>query len=174
MSKFIMSVRKLLGGILLFIGFLIVILGYGIAFAANLPDHTSTPGALNPAVNQANIKTTICVPNYTSTIRPKPSYTTKLKLKQLRTVGAYASTLGASSFEEDHLISLEIGGNPTSEQNLWPQHWSAPFGAHQKDQLENKLHRLVCSGTITLVEAQQSIASNWIAAYQKYITGGVK
>jgi len=100
--------------------------------------------------------------------------TTKLKLKQLRTVGAYASTLGASSFEEDHLISLEIGGNPTSEQNLWPQHWSAPFGAHQKDQLENKLHRLVCSGTITLVEAQQSIASNWIAAYQKYITGGVK
>ena len=39
-------------------------------------------------------------------------------------------------------------------------------GAHTKDRLENRLHKLVCSGTITLGEAQHEISTNWIAAYR--------
>lgn len=139
--------------------------------AQDLPDKTLTPGFTNPAVTQANIKQTICVSGWTKTIRPPASYTTKLKLKQLRGNGPYASALGASAFEEDHLISLEIGGHPTNELNLWPQHWAAPFGAHEKDQTENTLKRLVCNGTITLIEAQQAIATDWIAAFKKYVKG---
>jgi Protein of unknown function (DUF3761) len=36
-------------------------------------------------------------------------------------------------------------------------------------EVENKLHALVCGGTITLVTAQRAIASNWWIAYQTYV-----
>jgi len=35
--------------------------------------------------------------------------------------------------------------------------------------LETKLKRMVCDGKITLKQAQQAIAKNWIAAYEKYV-----
>jgi hypothetical protein len=72
-------------------------------------------------------------------------------------------------FEEDHLISLELGGSPTSVKNLWPEPYSSAYGARIKDKIENKLHALVCSHQITLVVAQKAIANNWYAAYLKYI-----
>ena len=40
-------------------------------------------------------------------------------------------------------------------------------GFHQKDQVENYLHAQVCSGAETLQQAQQEIATNWLAAYQR-------
>ena len=36
-----------------------------------------------------------------------------------------------------------------------------------KDQLENFLHAHVCSGDISLDQAQQEIATDWIASYKK-------
>jgi hypothetical protein len=39
-----------------------------------------------------------------------------------------------------------------------------------KDALERKLHTLVCAGKLDLKTAQNEIASNWIEAYQKYVT----
>src|SRR5207249_230016 len=46
-----------------------------------LPDLRCTPGALNRNVKQRNIKKTICVPNWTDTVRPPTSYTNKLKIQ---------------------------------------------------------------------------------------------
>ncbi|MER5175479.1 MAG: hypothetical protein ABJB76_09115 [Candidatus Nitrosocosmicus sp.] len=40
-----------------------------------LPDPNCTPGATNPNVTQKNIHQTICVPGYSASIRPDPSYT---------------------------------------------------------------------------------------------------
>jgi len=133
-----------------------------------LPLSTVTPGATNPAVTQANIQQTICKANYTATIRPPASYTTKLKASQL--AGAYQAFAdkALANYEEDHLISLEIGGNPTDPKNLWPQPY-AGTGARIKDQVENKLHALVCANKITLADAQKAIATNWYFAYQKYV-----
>ena len=74
-------------------------------------------------------------------------------------------------YEEDHLISLELGGSPTSPLNLWPEPYSSPDGARVKDQLENKLRALVCAGTIQLATAQSAIATNWWIAYETYIVG---
>lgn len=141
------------------------------AFAWELPDAIQTPGAVNPAVTQENISATICMPGWTKTIRPKVAYTNKLKVGQLA-AGAYASPEPPRTFEEDHLVSLEIGGHPTDPRNLWPQPWGGPYGAHAKDRLENFLHRAVCAGRITLADAQAAVSSNWIAAYQKYIGPG--
>lgn len=135
---------------------------------AVLPDASRTPGAVNPAVTQANIQQTICVPKYTAKIRPPASYTNKLKRTQLASGYAYKGDKKVRDYEEDHLISLEIGGSPKSPQNLWPQPYAGSDGAKLKDQVENKLHTLVCSGRLALAEAQHAIATNWWQAYQTY------
>lgn len=137
-----------------------------------LPDSSVTPGALNPNVTQANIASTICTLGFTSKIRPPASYTTKLKRQQLRTApySRYGST-STKLFEEDHLISLELGGAPYDPKNLWPEPWGGATGARTKDKLENTLHALVCAHQITLSEAQIAIATNWYAAYLKFVLG---
>jgi hypothetical protein len=134
-----------------------------------LPDPRRTPGARNPAVTQASIGSTICVSGWTSTVRPPSSYTTALKERQLASGYAYRGDLSTADYEEDHLISLEIGGSPTSELNLWPEPYDAPDGARVKDVVENRLHALVCSGQISLATAQHAIATNWWTAYLTYV-----
>lgn len=108
-------------------------------------------GAINPAITQANIGETICVMGWTKSIRPPRSYTSQLKRLQIREFGLPGRM---SDYEEDHLIPLELGGNPTDERNLWPQ----PIDeALVKDRLERKLNREVCRHRMTLKEAQAAI-----------------
>jgi len=125
-----------------------------------LPDRNCTPGAIDPRVTQDNIHQTICVSGYTTTVRPPTSYTTPLKVKQMT---AYGWTGSTSDYEEDHLIPLEVGGNPTDPNNLWPEPYAEPNGARDKDRVENLLHSRVCSGQMTLADAQSLIATNWEA-----------
>jgi hypothetical protein len=80
--------------------------------------------------------------------------------------GRYDSTSG---YEYDHLVSLEVGGAPNTATNLWPEPLDGPYGAHVKDKLENRLHALVCDGSLSLASAQSQEASNWIAAYIAYV-----
>ena len=136
-----------------------------------LPNRALTPGAANPAVTQATVARTICLAGYTRTIRPSSTYTTALKRQQLAAGYTYRGDLSTSDYEEDHLVSLELGGSPTSVRNLWPEPYLAPEGARVKDKVENRLHDLVCSGRLTLRAAQYAIASNWWRAYLRY--GGV-
>ena len=110
---------------------------------------TLTPGALNPDVTQANIRSTICVSGWTATIRPPADYTDALKLKQMR---QYGETGPPSAYEEDHLISLELGGAPRDPRNLWPE--PRPR-ADEVDRIENELNAKVCSGELSLADAQR-------------------
>ena len=66
-------------------------------------------------------------------------------------------------------MPLELGGNPTSMQNLWPEPRKIAWGATKKDRLENKLHALVCSGQLSLRAAQKVFETNWISGYLKYV-----
>jgi len=108
-----------------------------------------TPGVVNPAVTQANIRSTICKSGWTRTVRPPVSYTNALKAKGLV---QYRLRGPPSAFQEDHLISLELGGNPTDPRNLWPEPYPR---AAAVDQIENQLNHLVCTGAITLAEGQR-------------------
>ena len=152
--------------------FLAVILAFSINAAwadtnSNpLPDSKLTPGVTNPKVTAQSIDVTICVPGYTKTIRPPASFTDQLKKKQIKQYGY--KDRNPSHYEEDHLISLELGGNPTDPKNLWPQPRNIAMGAAQKDKLENELHKRVCAKQITLHEAQHEIATDWVGAYKKY------
>jgi hypothetical protein len=107
-----------------------------------------TPGVLNPDVTQATIGSTICVRGWTRTIRPPTDYTNELKLKQMREYGVGGAT---SNYQEDHLISLELGGHPTDPRNLWPEPYPR---ASELDAIENDLNAKVCSGELSLNEAQ--------------------
>lgn len=137
------------------------------AQAPVLPDPSRTPGVVNPAVTQANVGATICARGWTRTVRPPEEYTYRLKRAQLRAWG-YGDRL-PRDYEEDHLIPLELGGSPTSPQNLWPEPWRGQWGAHVKDRLENFLHEQVCAGRMPLDQAQREIARDWIAAYRQYL-----
>ena len=111
---------------------------------------TRTPGVLNPEVTQATIGSTICVHGWTRTVRPPVSYTNHLKEVQLRQAGLHGAL---SAFQEDHLVSLELGGNPTDARNLWPEPYPR---AAQVDRIENQLNHAVCTGALTLAEAQRT------------------
>lgn len=111
-------------------------------------DLVRTPGVLNPDVTQSNINATICVRGWTKTIRPPTSYTNDLKQKQMR---EYRVGGPQSDYQEDHLISLELGGHPTDPRNLWPEPYPR---ASAVDSIENDLNSKVCSGDLTLESAQ--------------------
>lgn len=152
---------------------------YAVVFpeAAALPNPRITPGALNPAVTQSNLRETICRPGgYTRSIRPPERYTERLKRLQIRQYGYI--DLRLRDYEEDHLISLELGGSPRSRRNLWPEphHVIGGWGSYAKDRLENRLHTLVCGGRIPLAAAQREIATDWRESYKRYVgpvpTGG--
>lgn len=144
---------------------------YGVVFSLDeaRPNPRITPGALNPAVDQSNIGETICSRGYAKSIRPPADYTERLKLLGLRQYGYSDQRL--RDYEEDHLISLALGGSPTAPQNLWPEprHVIGGWGSDAKDRLEDELHTLVCRGRLPLAQAQTEIASDWIAAYKRYI-----
>lgn len=131
-----------------------------------LPDPSCTPGATNPAVTQANIATTICRGGYTASIRPPAAITDREKAANAKSYGYTGSLHDA---EYDHLISLELGGDPDDSRNLWveppsPGHQSGSGPNNPKDKVENQLHELICKGTVPLGAAQTAIAGDWTTA----------
>jgi hypothetical protein len=116
---------------------------------AILASWSLTPGVLNPAVTQATIAVTICRRGWTRTVRPPVDYTNVLKRRGLQ---QYKLRGPPSAFQEDHLISLELGGDPLDPRNLWPEPYPR---AAEVDRIENDLNRRVCEGSLTLAEAQR-------------------
>jgi hypothetical protein len=139
------------------------------------PKPALTPGATNSEVAQGNIKITICKSGFTATIRPPASYTTALKKSQLAD-SRYGDTADqkTADYEEDHLISLELGGAPKDALNLWPEPYTINYtyqgkviavGARSKDKYENYLNAMVCDGKMPLITAQHNIASDWVGGW---------
>ncbi|WP_225728082.1 MULTISPECIES: hypothetical protein [unclassified Nocardia] len=131
-----------------------------------LPDPVCTPGAVNPKVTPEDIATTICKSGYTGSIRPAQGITDTEKKGNAQSY-AYTGDLGQAEY--DHLISLELGGDPNDPRNLWveppsPGHQAKDGVNNPKDQVENKLHTLVCGGKVALADAQYAIATDWTTA----------
>ncbi|HEX4348279.1 MAG TPA: hypothetical protein VHZ73_11955 [Vicinamibacterales bacterium] len=78
-----------------------------------------------------------------------------------------AEGLSSDEFELDYLITPELGG-VADRRNIWPERYTGEWNARVKDQLEDLLPALVCSGRVALPAAQRDIATDWIAAYRKY------
>ena len=131
----------------------------------SLPDPACTPGETDPRVTQATIHQTICVPGWSKKVRPPVTVTEPIKSERMAAYGMRG--VSASEVELDHLIAITDGG-ATTRANLWPEYW---VYAHKKDDLEVKIHEMICSGQITLAAGQQALTVNWPASYQKYVGG---
>ncbi|WP_329240517.1 hypothetical protein OG223_53690 [Streptomyces sp. NBC_01478] len=135
-----------------------------------LEDPKCTPGAISPAVTQLNLKSTICRKGgYTSGIRPSTSVTGKEKKLN---AASYGFTGRMGDAEYDHLISLQLGGDPNDYRNLWvepadPGHRKGAGVNNKKDPVETKLHTAVCKGKVTLSAAQQAIVTDWTTALSR-------
>jgi hypothetical protein len=120
-----------------------------------LPDRRCSPGALD----RRRTARSICAKRFhTGDVRSVPD---SVKHAVEREYGLAAKRYG-NTLEIDHIISLELGGS-NDIANLYPE--LAP-GYHVKDVLENRLHKLVCSGAITLHTAQRRIAADWTKLYR--------
>jgi len=96
----------------------------------------------------------------------KPSIPSSVRQAVLRSYGMEQAR--EDEYELDYLITPELGGI-ADVRNLWPERYeTGVWNPHVKDQLELLLPELVCRQALDLAVAQHDIASDWIAAYQKY------
>lgn len=123
----------------------------------SIPDPTITYGDIFKNASKNNI----CSVGYTKTVR---RVSKGLKRYVLELYGLEETE--SKHYEIDHFISLELGGNNDIE-NLWSQSYDIIWNARVKDKLENKLRKMVCSGVITLEQAQKEISDDWIGSYCK-------
>jgi hypothetical protein len=121
-----------------------------------LPDSACTPGAILPDATSDQI----CQSGYSSTVRNVPD---ALKNEVYSEYGITSHAPG--QYEVDHFISLELGGS-NDIANLWPEPAEPRPGFHEKDKVENYLHDQVCSGKMSLQDAQLQIATNWLKIYE--------
>jgi 5-methylcytosine-specific restriction endonuclease McrA len=123
-----------------------------------LPDPVCTPGLV------ATVDLTVICAHRTRERRYVPE-SAKRAVRE-----AYGVPEGAD-VEVDHLIPLELGGS-NDERNLWPELAGPPPGFHEKDRVENALHRAVCAGEMPLADAQRRVATDWTAVWRKIEDGG--
>jgi hypothetical protein len=122
------------------------------------PDLHLTPGATVPVTASQ-----ICA---SDTSRSAPAVPVSLKEKVLQLYGVKRAQ--PDQYELDYLITPELGG-ATDIRNLWPEPYRETiWNARVKDQLEDRLHQLVCHGDVALATAQHELSTDWIAAYRKY------
>ena len=122
-----------------------------------LPDSACTPGA----ILATGTKDAICKSGYAKSVRNVPD---SEKDQVYAEYGIKSHAPG--QYEVDHLVSLELGGS-NDIANLWPEAASPKPGFHEKDKVENYFHDQICSGAISLQQAQQEIATNWLSVYNQ-------
>jgi hypothetical protein len=121
-----------------------------------LPNASLTPGAVSQLTSAE-----LC-----NGVRPSRLVSESARREVLHTYGMDGAS--APAYELDALITPELGGS-TDVANLWPQRYQSPvWNARVKDELERLLPSLVCSGAMTLAEAQREIASDWIRSYKRH------
>jgi hypothetical protein len=131
--------------------------------AKYLPNPSLTPGAVFKGIGQTELSKV----GYSATVRNVPL---SVKKEVMKRYGMSEDEL--HNVEIDHLISLECGGS-NDIRNLWPQPYDAhgTWGARHKDVLENRIHKMIVSGEISVPDGQHMLANHWHDAYEKLIEG---
>jgi hypothetical protein len=98
--------------------------------------------------------------------RPPTSVTNQWKIQVMNAYGF--RNVALDKVEGDHVGSLELDGDPGYTKgptglpaNFYPELWDGPTGAHTKDREEDLLHHQVCSGALTLQQAQDKLIADW-------------
>lgn len=120
------------------------------------PDKGCTPGDAFPNVSTQEL----CQSGYTASVR---NVTSETKKQIYEEYGIHTHKTGA--YEVDHFIPLEIGGS-NDISNLWPEAAAPEPGFHEKDIVENYLHEQICSGRMSIQQAQTEIITDWLKVYK--------
>ena len=129
------------------------------ALRAAEPNRGLTPGATRP-ISLGDV----CSMPHEEVVRAVPSGLRQQVFQEYGIVNPRPE-----DYEVDYLIAPGLGGTEDIH-NLWPEpSKSSTWNAHSKDELEERLHQLVCGGKLDLPTAQQAIATDWITAYKKYL-----
>jgi hypothetical protein len=124
-----------------------------------LPDRSLTPGATRKVTRASDV----CSKAYEEVVGE-----VSMPLRQQVFQRYGIPNAHASDYEIDYLIAPGLGGVEAID-NLWPEPYrSRTWNAYVKDELEERLHEMVCDGELDLAAAQRDIATDWIAAYKKY------
>ena len=125
------------------------------------PDPVLTPGEVRTTdVNE------IC--GHTTVEFRSVSVTTKIAARRAYGLanrdGWCASGHGCDT-EIDHRVPLTVGGGntPGSIANLWPQRGEGPNNYHDKDRCEAAAGRAICTGKISVTDAQAIFLGDWVA-----------
>jgi len=138
------------------------------AVELTLPDSQMTPGLARSGLSEQ----TICATKWGQDAR---HVTQAMKDKVFSEYGltgnddpACVPDAHGRHCEIDHLISRELGG-ADDVRNLWPQPYGTePWNAARKDRLENRLHKEVCAGRLSLTAARKEISTDWRKPYVQY------
>ena len=147
--------------------FVACFLAAGASLAGDIPDLNKTPGAIRLGLS----KDKICSIKWGKDAR---HVTSAMKQQAFELYGYSGNDdpkcvpAGNRHSEIDHLISRELGG-ADEVTNLWPQAYgTSPWNAVLKDKLENRLHKEMCAGNISLKAARDMLVHDWRIAYKKY------
>jgi len=145
-----------------------------------LPDPECTPGAVDTSVTKEGVCT-----RYTQNARHPNK---RLDNEVFAEYGL--SRGGDTKYENDHVISLELGGADADIANHFPQAYEDKtkiqkmragelpddeLGAHAKDMVESWLHQRVCNDKmpaeyrLELWQAQYKIATQWVAVFHELL-----
>lgn len=147
---------------------LLVICCSNLAAADDVPDLIKTPGVVRSGLTKAKI----CSIKWGKDER----HVTNAMKQQVFVTYGYSGyddprcvkDAHGKTCEIDHLISRELGG-ADDVKNLWPEAYGTkPWNAHLKDKLENRLHKEMCAGHITLKQARDMVTNDWRVAYKRY------
>jgi len=132
--------------------------------AGGLPDARLTPGDVLPVKAPQ-----ICRPGYAPStlhaLTPAEWHKRRLLVFQAYGIGKQQR----DAYVINHLIPLEIGGS-NEIANLWPLAKAGRWNTTRKAKLVRRLHKLVCSGRLSLQEAQRETAADWIATYRNLVS----
>jgi hypothetical protein len=126
---------------------------------AQLPDNFKTPGATTKA-NQA----AICEAGFVRGVKPASSR------EQADALERYGIRPESFKGDLEHLVPVALGGS-NDPDNLYPFHTNSnELTLEAKHQLADKLQAMVCSGKLSLKEAQAAFKKDWTKAYKQYAT----
>lgn len=115
-----------------------------------LPDQICTPG-----VARTQDVSIICG-QPTSKFRPTPAQANQFSKQVMKMYGIKSAP--ASQYQLDAKEPLEVGGDHFAIANMWLMPIKL---AHQKDQIENLGHRLICQQHRSPAEIQALFAKDW-------------
>jgi hypothetical protein len=123
------------------------------------PNPRFTPGATRPVSTGE-----LCTAEYSD---DASLVSAEVKQRVLKEYGLSGER--RTDYQLDYLISPQLGGTEDAS-NVWPEPSATTvWNARTKDELEQKLHQMVCRGNISLATAQQDLARDWVSAYKKYV-----